>query len=411
MNGKHQTGYIWRVGDSWYGRWYEDVISDGTVKDYKKRPVQKGEVARVQHSETLAEYGDRYRYKKDVQPLIDKKLRPINEGRSSAQSTLSIMEYFDRFYLPQAQSELKASTFHGYKGLWRMYLKPHLGNVTLCDFTCGQATKLLAVIHSKHGLSRKSLRHCKGLLQTIFSHAKQTDVLDNNPVQGAKVPRAAQSAGDTPAYTTDEMMSMLHTLTGTAKAAVALMYFCGLRPGEARAAKWTDLDEAKRIICIQRSIWRKQETGPKTQDSIAPVHIPKVLADILSELPRSSEYILATPTRRPIDLHNLSARVIVPSLKRCAVCRKMESKHEKVDHEFRRDPSLPVWKGFYALRRGIGTALADVDNALAAKSHLRHANVSTTTAHYVKSVDAAAIRAMDKINALFDNTNASGRPN
>jgi hypothetical protein len=70
-----------------------------------------------------------------------------------------------------------------------------------------------------------------------------------------------------------------------------------------------------------------------------------------------------------------------------------------------------VWRGFYALRRGIGTALAEVDNALAAKSHLRHANLATTTAHYVKSVDAAAVRAVDKISAPFDNTNGSGRPN
>ncbi len=70
-----------------------------------------------------------------------------------------------------------------------------------------------------------------------------------------------------------------------------------------------------------------------------------------------------------------------------------------------------MWRGFYSARRGIATAFADVDNALAAKSHLRHSNVSTTTAHYVKSVDVAAVRAVDKINELFDNANGSGRPN
>lgn len=36
---------------------------------------------------------------------------------------------------------------------------------------------------------------------------------------------------------------------------------------------------------------------------------------------------------------------------------------------------------------------------------------SPTAPHYVKSVDAAAVRAVDKISALFDNTNGSGRPN
>ena len=83
----------------------------------------------------------------------------------------------------------------------------------------------------------------------------------------------------------------------------------------------------------------------------------------------------------------------------------------KADHEFVRDTSLPEWRGFYAHRRGIGTAITDVDNALAAKSHLRHSNVATTTAHYVKSVEAAAVRAVDKISELFDNNGGSGRPN
>jgi integrase len=397
MSSRNQQGYIFRIKKSWYGRWYRDEIVDGVV-------------VRGQHSEKLCSYSDRYRSKKDVKPLLVEKLGPVNEGRCSAESTMTIVEYVERFYFPYAESELKASTIHGYKGLWRMYLKAYLGKVSLRDFTCGQAGKLLVDIYQKHNLSRKSLRHCKGLLQTIFAHAKQTDVLaGENPIQGAKIPKKAQPAGKTHAYTTDEMMAMLNTLEGTARTAVALMYFCGLRPGEARGAKWSDYDEKKRILSVKRSIWRKHETVPKNEESIAPVPVNKALSEILSVVERSSEYILATPTTRAIDLHNLAARTIKPALERCVVCQ--ESKHEKTDHEFERDPSLPEWKGFYALRRGIGTALADVDSPMAAKSALRHANMATTTAHYVKSVDAAAIRGLDKVSALFDNTNGSGRPN
>jgi hypothetical protein len=44
---------------------------------------------------------------------------------------------------------------------------------------------------------------------------------------------------------------------------------------------------------------------------------------------------------------------------------------------------------------------------LAAKL-LRHASIQTTQQHYIKSVPAEAVRAVDKINALFDNVNGSG---
>jgi len=48
---------------------------------------------------------------------------------------------------------------------------------------------------------------------------------------------------------------------------------------------------------------------------------------------------------------------------------------------------------------------------MAAKTLLRHKNISTTTQFYVASVDAAARNGVDKISALFDNQIASGRPN
>jgi integrase len=395
---KHQTGHIWRVGRSWYGRYRRDEIRDG-------------EVVRVQHSEKLCTYGNRYRAKKDVQSLLDEKLKPLNDGTAAPESTLTIAKYVEDFYFPYAESELKASTVHGYRGLWRMYLKPHLTKVSLRDFTCGQACTVLKEIYKKKKLSSKSLRHCKGLMQTIFAHAIQNDVLQgDNPVRNAKWPKAAQAAGETHAYTVQEMTGMLNTLTGTARIAVGLIYFCGLRPGEARAARWSDYDAAKGILKIQRSIWRKHETGPKTEKSIAPVPVNEMLRTILSETPRSSEFVLATPTGCPIDLHNLAARSIVPSLKLCvdcAVCGKRESNHKNVDHEFQ----WLQWKGFYALRRGICTTATEVESDLAAMSLLRHANISTTRAHYIKPVDALAVSAVDKISGLFDNVNGSGRPN
>jgi integrase len=393
---KIQTGYAWRVKRSWYGRWYQDEFDTD------------GNIVRVQHSERLCEYNDVYRSKKDVQILLADKLRPINDDRAAPEATLTLARYFEKFFLPYAKRELKPSTLNGYRSLWRMYIDMRVGKITLRNFRCVDANNLLAEIHREHGLSRKSLRHCKGLLSTVFTHAKQNGVIDGlNPVTDAGIPKKATAAGMTHAYTVEEVTLMLGALDSVARGAVALMYFCGLRPGEARGAKWSDYDEDKRVLRIARSVWRKHETAPKTEESVAPVPVCEALRKILVELPRASEYILAVPSGRPIDLHNLAARTITPALKLCAVCRKPESEHPN-DHEFKR---LPEWRGFYALRRGIGTALADVDSAVAAKSVLRHSNVATTTAHYVKSVDAAALRAMDKIDMLFDNGNVSGRPN
>ena len=108
-----------------------------------------------------------------------------------------------------------------------------------------------------------------------------------------------------------------------------------------------------------------------------------------------------------MDLHNLAARVVIPALARCAECGKVEKGHETNGHEFKK---LPEWHGWYALRRGLATLATSLDSQLAAKSLLRHSNVHTTQQFYIKSVPADALRAVEKMDALFQKS-ANTAPN
>lgn len=155
-----------------------------------------------------------------------------------------------------------------------------------------------------------------------------------------------------------------------------------------------------------------QLTTPKTEDScdVFPSTMFLPASSMKSRDPLQ-EFMLAGPSGKPVDLDNLSARVVVPALNCCSICRKSESKHKKVDHPFERDASLPEWRGWYALRRGAGTAAYTMESPMAAKTLLRHENISATTQLYVKSVNAEAASAVDKLSKLFDNSAVSGRAN
>jgi integrase len=242
---KHQQkGYAWRVKKSWYGRWYVPTIGEN------------GEALWEQHSEKLCEASDQYRRRKDVQPLLDQLLAPLNNGRATPEATLTIAEYGDQHFMTWAERELKPSTVHGYQKLWKKYLRPRLGDVSLRDFRCVHATNLLATIHGEHPVGRLMLRHCKALLRTIFTYAKRNGVIDGmNPIKDAGIPRAAKKAAPTHAYTTGEVLTMLNVLDGVARASIAVMFFCGLRPGEARAIRWNDYDAEKAVMRVRASMW------------------------------------------------------------------------------------------------------------------------------------------------------------
>ena len=202
-----------------------------------------------------------------------------------------------------------------------------------------------------------------------------------------------------------------------ARAAVALMFFAGLRPGEARGACWEDYD-GKRLF-VRRSIWRVWTTSPKTESSAKPVPVIEPLGSILAVLCEADGNpttgpILRGPSGKPLDLDNLAERVVKPTLRQCAVCGKLESKHEDAGHDFQQDNSLPVWRGWYSLRRGVGTAVASLaKDSLSAKGLLRHSSVSTTERHYIKDVPESTLQAMKQLEALCNEcaTEGEAKPN
>jgi integrase len=385
-----QRGHIFRKGNVWYGRWRRAEI----VKDADGN----SRTERRQHCEKLADFSDRYRTETDVQPLLDAKLASLNEGRESPESTLSVCEYAEKHFLPWADGELRPATAHGYRALWKSYLRPRVQKITVRDFRCCEATRLLSDLHREHGLGRATLAHVKGLLGVIFTHARRAGVLDGtNPVREAGIPRAASAGEPTHAYTPQEITTMLDALEGTAKTAIAVMFFAGLRPSEARGLQWTDYNAKAKTLRVSRSMWRSFTNEPKTESSVACVPVPQVLADVLEAVPRTSEYILTSALGKPVDLHNLASRVIRPALAKCATCRK--AKHPVNGHEYQ---PFGSWRGFYALRRGCATLATSLDSPLAAKSLLRHSNVQTTAQYYIKSVADDAVRASQKMNALFE---------
>jgi integrase len=393
---RQQAGYIWKVGRSWFGRWRENVLENGGV-------------VRKQRCAKLADVCDRYRSKADVRPLLAEKLRPINEGRTRPEGTLSLAEYVEKFYLPFVEENFKPSTSAGYKNIWEDYVKPHVGSGVLRDFRTVDAATLLADVYRAHNLGRTTLKHVKAFLSGVFRYAKNQGVLDGlNPIYEAMVPRSAAAPKETHAATPDEVLAIMDTLEKAgehkARAAVALMFFAGLRPGEARGACWEDYD-GKRLT-VRRSVWHTHTTSPKTEASGKPVPIIEPLAGILAELRETDGNpsvgpILRGPSGKPLDLHNLANRVVIPSLRCCAVCQEPESKHAEIAHEFQQDTSLPRWHGWYALRRGVATVVAALSkDSHAAKGLLRHSSVHTTERHYIKDVPETTLRAMEQLEEL-----------
>jgi integrase len=287
-------------------------------------------------------------------------------------------------------------------------------------------------------LNHDSIRALRNLLKLIFDYALTMGILDRNsvnPVLGTKVPRpkvARTKNGEgieanedqTYAYSLDEIFAMLNVLDEPARTAVAVAAFTGVRRGELTGMRWEDFTAGGHVseegvamgsINVSRSVWEGFVTQPKTKKSKAPVPAIPFLVKILeahrlrSGMSTSGPIFASSNRRRanctpanltPMNMNNLLNRHILPALSRCAECGKPDDREhsQKESHAFKRDELLPVWRGWHAFRRGLGTNLKALGVDLKTiQEILRHAHIATTADIYVKEVSAESVAAMVKL--------------
>src|SRR5229473_4106102 len=399
---KEQKGYVCQRYRSWFVRYRDDVLqADGAVK-------------RVQVCKKLdVEYGGDYKTKKSVQPFIAQMLAPLNAGLLNPQSTMLVVEFVERVYMPQyVEKNLRPATRQQYLGVWKRYLKGRMGKLTLRGFRTVHGEQMLSQIAAQSKLDRSSLRHCKAFLSGCFKQAKRLGIIDGiNPIMDVSIPHVPEAEQDTYAYSLSEIKSMLAVLAEPAHTVVLTAALTGLRHSELRGLTWENFDGKE--LSITRSVWNKTVSEPKTRKSRAPIPVVKQLADALRAhkiragvLAQPSLPVFQSGKGSPSNLANLARRVIIPALSPCVVCRKQEDEHKLDGHVFERDKSLPEWHGWHAFRRGLATnlhALGVDDKTI--QAILRHSNVGLTMNVYVKSVGESQVNAMDTLSAKLGTCN------
>jgi integrase len=177
----------------------------------------------------------------------------------------------------------------------------------------------------------------------------------------------------------------------------------GLRHGEIQELLWENYRDGE--LFVSRSIWNGHINDPKTRKGRASVPVIRQLADRLemhwlrAGKPLTGP-IFANAVGNPLALTSTVNRVILPSLNRCELCAKAESKHQKANHPYKRDTRILEWRGWHAARRGLGSNLYRLGVPdIVIQRILRHANVSTTATYYIKTAAEDVRNAMNKLES------------
>lgn len=360
---RHQVGRIYEASNKFYVQYRRTEIIDGVKR-------------RVQRSEFLCEKDAKHKSVTDraVKVKRDEFMLRVN-APTVRRGAVSVADYWTGEYLPFAEKNLRASSLSGYRQIWNQHLKNHFDDTLLTEYTTGMATAFLTKLAEKY--SRRTLQHIRTTASALFQHATRLDYIPANPWRGAAPLGTVRDTEGTAHYTLEEAENIVNALVDRTDAQLifALCFWLGLRPSEAVALQWGDIDD--KHIHIRRAVVRGVAGPTKTPESVAALPLIEPVRSLLAAwkpkcLPSKAGWLFpATGVRGDVmDLRNLSANVIRPIVK------------EKI--------GAKAWKGLYAGRRGAGTALVELTgNLVAAQELLRHKSLTTTAMFYKKRTQTA----------------------
>ena len=140
------------------------------------------------------------------------------------------------------------------------------------------------LMNSKAGLGKTTIGYIYTVIRNVFNKAAAEGVIDRNPVMGLTKPEC--DAKERRALTDTEIAATLKVGGEHSDGLLLLLlYYTGLRRGEAIGLQWHDIDFQKNTLTVRRDFdFKTMELGkPKTKAALRTLPIP---SELLAELDR-----------------------------------------------------------------------------------------------------------------------------
>jgi integrase len=384
--GRFQKGHVFESHGGFHVRYYVTEIVDGQPK-------------RVQRSERLCAKDNKHHSTtcKAVQQKAAEVMQRINSASGVDDVDTAVGTFWVDVYLPHLMKSMKASTLNGYTKIWAQHLSVEFQRYSLTEYKTHHATRFLTKL-ADADLGVRTIAHIRSLASGLFRHALRLGKIETNPWSDAGSLTPAKRPEATHAYTLDEAEAIINALIDRppCQLVFALACFLGLRPGEISGLKWDDIGvdaDGVAWVHVRRSAWKGIVGTTKTDESVASVPLIEPVRSMLDAWKTVTgaqcQWVFPNPQDKPIQMGSVQRQIV----------RILEPKKIK-------------WHGLYAGRRAAATLLVQLTgNAVASQYVLRHKNLATTTAFYVKPVRDAALDGLQQVEDLLKQRKALAEAN
>jgi integrase len=209
------------------------------------------------------------------------KLRPVSPTtvRDAGAALLVGME--SGAILDRSGRKYKPSTRRSYEQALRLYVVPRLGHLRLGEVRRAHVQDFADGLR-KDGLSASTVTNKLDPLRVIFRRALHRDEISVDPTVGLVLPQntGRRSRVESP----KRAIELIAALPESERALWATMIFAGLRRGEARALRASDLDLDAGVLRVERG-WDDEEGAVEGKTRAATRKVP-LMGELRRELVR-----------------------------------------------------------------------------------------------------------------------------
>ena len=218
----------------------------------------------------------------ELDELVQRTEFEIKRGELCFNSNTKFMKWADEWLETYKSGNVSQKNYDTYKANLRLHIYPVIGNLPLCDVRKIHCQK---VLNRQAGKSKSHVGKLRMTMYQILEEAVENGYINKNPARNLELPKVTEG---THRSITDYERKKILELCETHRAGlwVLVMLYCGLRPSEAIALNWNDIDFADGFISVSHSL--NDSSGVKTDAGIRRVPAPPVLIDKLREAKRGT---------------------------------------------------------------------------------------------------------------------------
>lgn len=217
---------------------------------------------------------------KEVTAKLRAALSAIDNGAWQEPSKLTMAQWLE-IWLEDYQSHTTGRTVETYRIAVRNHMIPIFGRVKVSSMSQMHVRRMITTM-TKDGFSPASIKQSRGILSAAMKCAIEAGLIKSNPVQGVRGPRLVK-----PKYTIidrDMFPAFIQAAEKTRIAnALVFLLMTGLRAGEMRGLRWSDIDGS--VMHVNRQLHapsRKKRTfGIPKDGEVRDVQLPQEAVELL----------------------------------------------------------------------------------------------------------------------------------